>query len=101
MSEDTTLATTRVLALHPCRQSDLLALADVEILVGGVSFVLHGVQLRANAQRTEVSLPRFRTPAGAWKAALSFPDELRDSIAEVVIAAGLEAGILKDRPAST
>jgi stage V sporulation protein G len=101
MSPDTTSATAILLALRPCRQSDLLALADVEILVGGVSFVLHGVQLRANAQKTEVRLPSYREPGGEWKAALSLPDELRDPIAQVVITAGLEAGILKNRDAST
>ncbi len=87
-----------VLALQPLSgtKADVLALADVEIILDGVSITLHGVQLRANGQRTEVSLPRYRTPAGEWKAAVTLPEELRAPIADVVIAAALEAGIVRE-----
>ena len=50
---------------------DLLALADVELLLDGVAIVLHGVQLRADAQKTKVSLPCYRAADGNWKSAIS------------------------------
>ena len=87
-----------VLALTPCRgAANLLALADVELVIGGIALVLHGVQLRAGAQGTEITLPRYRNPAGDWAVAISLPDELRGPIGDVVIAAGIEDGILKRR----
>lgn len=88
-----------VLALRPLSgtKADVMALADVEIVLDGVAIILHGVQLRASGQGAEVSLPRYRTPAGEWKAAITLPEELRAPIADVVIAAALEAGIVRER----
>lgn len=97
MTTETALVTARVLDLSPCHHSDLLALADVEIVVAGVAFVLHGVQLRADTRRTQVTLPRYRATDGEWRAAVTLPEELRGPVGDVVIAAGLDAGILKDK----
>lgn len=85
-----------VLALHPFSGSGVLALADVELTVGGIALILHGVQLRADAHKTEVTLPRYRDASGAWKAAVTLPEELRGPVGDVVIAAALEAGLLRE-----
>lgn len=96
MHSDSAEVAVSVLTLTPCRgAANLLALADVEIVIGGVALVLHGVQLRANGRKTEITLPRYRNPAGSWAAAVSLPDELRGPIGDMVIAAGLDGGILK------
>ena len=46
---------------------------------------------------TEVTLPRYRAADGSWKAAVSLPEELKGSMGDVVLAAGIEQGILKQR----
>lgn len=71
-------------------------MADVEIIVGGVAIVLHGVQLRADGSGTAVTMSRYRNHAGEWKAAVSLPEELRGPVGDVVIAAALEAGIVRE-----
>lgn len=99
---DTGTATISVVGLIPTpNHGDLLALADVEVTFDGVSVVVHGVQLRADGKRTEVRLPQYRAPDGAWKAAISLPDEVRGPMGDAVIAAGLELGLLRERVAES
>lgn len=95
---DTVSVTVSVVSLTPVASKiTLLALADVEIEVAGAVFTLHGVQLRADGEHTKVTMPQYRDPGGAWKPALSLPEELKGPIGDAVIAAGLEAGILRGR----
>ncbi|CUW41786.1 conserved protein of unknown function [Magnetospirillum sp. XM-1] len=75
----------------------LLGLADVSILMDGVEVVIHGVQIRADSNGTEVTLPKYRAPDGAWMAAITLPDELKGPMGDVVMAAAIEEGILKER----
>ena len=75
----------------------LLALADVSILLDGVEVVIHGVQVRADANGTEVTLPKYRAPDGTWMTAISLPDELKVPMGDVVMAAAIEAGILMEK----
>ncbi|OAN44499.1 hypothetical protein [Magnetospirillum moscoviense] len=75
----------------------LLALADVSILMDGVEIVIHGVQIRADASGTEVTLPKYRAPDGTWMTAISLPDELKGPMGDVVMAAAIEAGILMEK----
>lgn len=94
---DTSTVKISVLNLSPKVESDsLLALADVELLIDGIGIVLHGVQVVADERKTVVRLPRYRAADGSWKAAVSLPEEVKGPIADAVIAAGIEAGILKD-----
>ena len=96
--KETSTAKISVLAVTPTPgHGDLLALADVELLLDGVSLILHGVQIRTNADKTEIVLPRYRAPDRSWKAAISLPDEVREPMGDAVIVAGLEAGILRQR----
>ena len=72
-------------------------MADVEVLIDGVSIILHGVQVSATAERTEVRLPKYRAPDGTWMAAITLPDEVKGPMGQAVIAAGIEAGVLRRR----
>lgn len=93
----TTTVQITVLNLAPMRGSgNLLALADVEVLLDGVSIILHGVQVFATDQRTEVRLPKYRAPDGNWMAAITLPDEVKGPMGDAVIAAGIEAGVLRE-----
>ena len=94
----TTTVQITVLNLAPMRgRGSLLALADVEVLIDGVSIILHGVQVCATDQRTEVLLPKYRGADGTWMAAISLPDEVKGPMGEAVIAVGVEAGILRKK----
>lgn len=97
MSE-TTQALVTVLSLVPVSGGGkLLALADVEVVIDGIQIVVHGVQVRGDGAGTEVTLPRYRAADGTWRAAVSLPEELKGSMGDVVLAAGIEQGILKQR----
>jgi hypothetical protein len=78
-----------VLGLAPVRDAGrLIALANVEIAIGGVAIVLQGVQLiRDAAGNVSVQAPRFRDGAGVWRSAVILPDSLRDALGDEVLAA--------------
>ncbi len=98
----TTTVQITVLNLAPMRgRGNLLALADVEVLLDGVSIILHGVQVCATDQRTEVRLPKYRAPDGNWVASITLPDEVKGPMGDVVIAAGIEAGVLREKVAGS
>ena len=99
---DTTTVQITVLHLVPTQgRGNLLALADVEVLIDGVSITLHGVQVCATDQRTEVRLPKYRAPDGNWMAAISLPDEVKGPMGEAVVAVGVEAGVLRKKVAGS
>lgn len=79
----------------------LIALAAVELVIDGVALTLHGLQVQrgrqAGAEATAVSLPRYRTPSGDGRSAITLPDELKRPIADAVLAACLEAGLVRER----
>ena len=94
----TTTVQITVLNLLPMRgRGNLLALADVEVLIDGVSIILHGVQVCATSERTEVLLPKYRGVDGTWRAVISLPDEVKGPMGDAVMAAGIEAGVLRDK----
>ena len=98
-STDTSSVTIRVFAINPIVGGGrLLALADAEIHIDGVVFAIHGLQVFADAGKTEIRLPKYRAPNGEWLAAITLPPELREPLADAVMAAGIEAGILRERP---
>ncbi len=98
MDFTTVTATITVLDITPVSNAGrLLALADVAILLDGVEIVVHGVQVRADADGTEVALPRYRAPNGEWRAAITLPEEVRGPMGDAVLAAGIEAGVLRER----
>ena len=100
--QSTTTVQITVLQLVPTQgRGNLLALADVEVLLDGVSIILHGVQVCATSERTEVRLPKYRAPDGNWVAAITLPDEVKGPMGEAVIAAGIEAGVLREKVAGS
>ncbi|WP_231849078.1 hypothetical protein [Paramagnetospirillum magneticum] len=93
---DTTSVTVSAIHItHLMNAGKLRALADVEVVFDGVVMVIQGVQVRADGKSTKVSLPKYRASDGSWKAAIILPDEIKNAISDTVIAAGLEAGILR------
>ena len=75
----------------------LHALVDVAVLVDDVEIVIHGVQIRSDATQTAVVLPTYRGVDGTWKPAISLPEEIREALADVVLNAGLDAGVLREK----
>jgi stage V sporulation protein G len=73
----------------------LRALADVEVVFDGIEMIIQGVKIQADGKSTEVSLPTYRAPDGSWRPAIILPDEIKAAISDTVIAAGLEAEILR------
>jgi stage V sporulation protein G len=96
---ETSTATISVLQVTAIHAGRVLALADVELILDGVSLVIHGVQVRADASKTEITLPNYRAPDGSWKTAVTLPDDVRGPMADVVIAAAMEIGILMEKAA--
>jgi stage V sporulation protein G len=96
---ETSTATINVLNITSVHAGRLLALADVELLIDGVAIVLHGVQVRADGSKTEITLPNYRAPDGSWRTAVTLPEEVRGPMGDAVMAAGLEAGLLMEKAA--
>jgi len=97
---DTTTAIVTVLKITPVNNAGkLLALADVELMLDGVSMIIHGVQVRADGDGAKITLPKYRSSSGEWTTAITLPDEVRGPMGDAVIAAGLEAGLLRERVA--
>jgi stage V sporulation protein G len=93
---DTASVTVKAISItHVKNAGKLRALADVEVAFDGVEMIIQGVQVRADGKSTEVSLPTYRAPDGSWRAAIILPEEIKGAISDTVIAAGLEAEILR------
>lgn len=99
MDGATATATITVLGISPVRAGRLVALADVALVLDGVEVVIHGVQVRADAGQTEVTLPTYRCPSGEWRPAVTLPEEVRGPMGDAVMVAGLEAGLLREKAA--
>ena len=67
-----------MLTINPANNAGkLLALADVALMLDGVEITIHGVWVRADADRTEAALPKYRAPNGEWATAIMLPREVR------------------------
>lgn len=93
----TSTATITVLSISPIHSGQLLALADVELVIDGIDLVICGVQVRGTAQHSEIRLPTYRAPDGSWKSAILLRDEIKAAMGAAVEEAALGAGILKRR----
>lgn len=67
------------------------------IELSGSTLVLHGIQVRADVQGTEVAHPKYRAGDGSWHTAITLPEDIRGPMCNAIIAAGIEAGVLKRR----
>ncbi|MDB5363695.1 MAG: uncharacterized protein JWO51_4992 [Rhodospirillales bacterium] len=80
--------------LEPVRTKTVFAFVDVEVVVAGVAFWVRGVTARHLAGGgTSIHLPTYRTPAGAWRAAVELPSEMIDALTQAVLDYLLDAGI--------
>lgn len=96
---DQATATISVIGLTPVRAGRLAALADVALILDGVELIIHGVQVRADDGSAAVTLPTYRGQDGQWKPAITLPEEIRQPMGDAVLAAGLEAGLLREKAA--
>ncbi|CAA7626707.1 hypothetical protein [Magnetospirillum sp. UT-4] len=71
----------------------MLALADVLVDIDGIEIEINSIRLEREAYRVSVRLPVDRDN----RALIVVPDPVRDAIADVVLAAGLEQGIVLER----
>ena len=82
------------------RTGRLVALATVEIAVGGVAFVVHGVQVvmardpRTGRPGAAVFPPHHRAADGKWRDTLDLPPELEDPLGRAVLEHCTELGLL-------
>lgn len=71
----------------------LLALADVAVEIDGIAVQINSVRVVAEPAGTAVRLPVDRQ----GRPVVVLPDELCGHLGDVVLAAGIERGILKER----
>ena len=87
--DDRAVVEVTVLEVKPVRSGRLVALASVEIAVGGVAFVVHGVQVVAARD------PRPGRPgAGVLPPPPDLPPELEDPLGRAVLEHCAELGLL-------
>jgi hypothetical protein len=66
----------------------LLALAIVEIEVGGIPITLQGCRIcRKPGGGLEVTAPYFRAPNAVWRSCIVLPPELADALGAEIMAA--------------
>jgi hypothetical protein len=98
--DDRAVVEVTVLAAKPARSGRLVALATVEIAVGGVAFVVHGVQVvaardpRTGRPGAAVFPPHHRGADGRWRPTLDLPPELEDPLGRAVLERCAELGLL-------
>ncbi|WP_096700019.1 hypothetical protein [Magnetospirillum sp. 15-1] len=85
---DTSTVTVDVLSVRPATgNGGLIALADAEVLVDGVSLLIHGLRVsRLSDGRMGVEAPTTRNEAGRWVPAVTLPVELGRAMASAVLA---------------
>ena len=98
--DDRAVVEVTVLEAKPVRSRRLVALASVELAVGGVAFVVHGVQVvaardpRTGRPGAAVFPPHHRTADGKWRDSLDLPQELEDPLGRAVLEHCAELGLL-------
>ena len=76
----------------------LFAMVDVEVQLAGVAFLIQGVQARRLPQAgTSIHLPTFKDIDGGPKTAIILPDEVREPLADAVLAFLVEEGLARPR----
>lgn len=87
MSEDTETCRVVVLGVVPIRGAGrLVAMAGVSVEIAAVELLLQGVQVVRGRDGLECRMPQFRDTDGQWAPAIVMPAELRDAIADAVLA---------------
>jgi hypothetical protein len=87
-----------ILNLEHIHSKSVYALMDIEPVLNGVSFRIHGVQARYVAGGgTSIHLPTYRTASGTWRAAVSLPPEIVDGTCDHVLGFLQEVGFARQR----
>jgi hypothetical protein len=88
MSDDTVPVEISVAGLERCQGTgNLVAIATVEVSIGGVCLAFRGVQVRQKGRQYLVQAPMFRHPrSGTWLPCLIAPEELTDALGKLVVA---------------
>jgi|SRR5579859_85147 len=87
-----------ILNLEQVHSKSVYALMDIELVLNGVSFRIHGVQARHVAGGgTSIHLPTYRTASSTWHAAVSLRPELVEGICDHVLGFLQEAGFASQR----
>lgn len=86
---DTSTVIVEALSTRPATgNGGLVALADVEVLVDGVSILVHGLRVsRLPDGRMGVEAPTTRNEAGRWVPSITLPPEIGRAMASAVLAA--------------
>jgi hypothetical protein len=75
-----------VQSVKPVKFGRIFALASVEVDIDGVLVVVHGVRaIRVHPIGTRIDLPMFRDENGAWRHAITLPDEISGPIGRAVL----------------
>lgn len=74
-----------VLSVEPVKFGRIFALASVEVDIDGVLVVVHGVRAIVHPIGTRIDLPMFRDENGAWRHAITLPDEISGPIGRAVL----------------
>ena len=100
--DDTAVVAATVIDIRPITgKGRILALASVELLLDGVAFVIHGVQVVrtkhpvTGQEATGVDLPRYRAADGSWQQAITLPEALRRPLGEAVLEECCRRGITR------
>lgn len=83
---------------RPVTSKALFALVDVEVRIAGVAFHILGIQARREPDAmTSIRLPTFKDASGTWRPAIQLPNELREPLADAVLAFLVEEGLARHR----
>ncbi len=97
--DETSAATTSigltVLAVEPVHRSKLFALISAEVEIEGIIVIVHGIQAVRETVNIRIEMPRFRDGNGAWRSAVTLPDEINAPLATAVLEALVERGLAK------
>lgn len=97
-ADDTAVLTFVVSNARRIDSRTLFAMVDVEVQLAGVAFVIQGVQARRLPQAgTSIHLPTFKDVDGGPKTAIILPAEVREPLADAVLAFLVEEGLARSR----
>ncbi|MDR3436397.1 hypothetical protein [Telmatospirillum sp.] len=94
MSEAGMLVEVKVTAIRPMSVGKLVALADVLVTLGDLEMTIRSVRVESLGDvGTKVRMPVDRD----GRALVVLPEEVASAVGDVVLAGGIEAGILRER----
>lgn len=96
-NEETQSVHLTVQSVRRVDSSKIFATASVELVIAGVSLLVHGVQAVRDAGGTRIVLPKIRTADGRWTPAIELPEEVKEPMGDAVLEALISEGLAKPR----